>query len=411
MTKIQPSLKAASEDKTDDTISKATPSFWVDPSTIVVQPGFNARPIDPEWVSHLKQLRKNGVDTGDLLLQMINGERVLRDGHHRHLAVMELIAEGVAIKRVRAQEFKGDEKAAIYAMMATQSGKQYSPLELGGQYAKLINTFGDSFAEIAKMRGRSVQHVKDCIRLTEQSIEVKDAIASGAVTATTAMKAIKKDGAAAAGKTIKAGIVAAKAAGKTKLTQKTIDKLGARYVKEAVGGAKAAREHLTMMLDSPSFGNVTKARITDVLELVSGKTKQIVVKHGDDSDLAIIRAWLHGNIASGNSTISEAAKIMQNAANGEVIPSGPSPEARAYAHMVWLNDIVSENRNPTMREAARWFLAVIDSCRANREVAPPPSCLSLADAVQAEMDSDGAARAENLCPESVDLINYLRSAK
>ncbi len=183
MSKIHQSLKSAAEDKSLDGIGKSLSTYAMNPTIIVVEEGFNARPIYPEHVAYLKQLQDAGIDTGYLTVQMVDGVPTLRDGHHRLAAIMARIAEGQEVASVKVLEFKGDEVDAVFHMLATQSGQQYTPLELGGKYAELVNKRGLSFQQIATRRGMSAQHVKDCIRLTQQPTELKALVADGVIKA------------------------------------------------------------------------------------------------------------------------------------------------------------------------------------------------------------------------------------
>lgn len=408
MTKPSPSLKAASETAGNDTVSKSVPTFLVDPRIIVTEEGFNARPIDPAHVAYLKELKRQGVDTGFLTLQMIDGKPTLRDGHHRLTADLELIAEGVDIKKVKAIEFKGDEKAAIFLMLATQSGKPYTPLQLGEQYNKLVNLFGMSFTEIAAQRGMSAQHVKDMIRLTEQPAELKGMIAAGEVTAATALKLVKKEGVTAAVATLREAAETIKAPGKG-ITQKVINNLARNVVPEVQKRTVATREHLEAMLDSPGFDGPTKSVLGDVLSLVVGKTHSISAPQQDKkAELSIIRGWLTDHKDHKNGNIKDAAYLLHDVLSKKPIPNDIGGEAKFYAHMVWLQDMAANSTEVTFRAAAHWFHAVMQAKRTGRELAPAPSVLSLEDALRAEMDSAGAVLAETLCPEQAALIAWVR---
>lgn len=395
MSKQPASLKAASEAKDDDSISKSVPTFLVDPRTIVVQDGFNARPIDPEHVAYFKALKRQGVDTGFVILQMIDGKPTMREGHHRLAADLELIAEGVDIRKIKAMEFKGDEKAAIFLMLATQSGKLYTPLQVGGQYVKLMNLFGMSYAEIAEQRGMSAQHVKDCIRLTEQPTALQTMISSGEVKASTALKLVKKEGATAAIKTLKS--VKPKASGKG-ITQKDIDKAGKNVVPEAQRRGTAAREHITAMLDSPSLDAATKAHLSDTLRVFVGHR----VKAPD------VAAWLAEMVTHKHSAVKRAASLLHDVLSKKPIPDDTSGGAQFYSNMVWLQDMAATSKEPTFRAAAHWFMAVLNAKRMGGELAPAPSVMSMEDALRAERDSGGAVLAETLCPEQAELIAWTR---
>lgn len=403
MTKIHASLKSASEAKDDTSVSKSVPTFMVDPRIVKIIPGFNARPIDVEHVAYFKRLRKEGVDVGFYELKMIDGVPHIIEGHHRHAADMELIAEGFEILRVKAVEFKGDEKAAILRMLATQSGKQYTPLQVGEQYVKLVNQFGMSFKEIAAARGMSDQHVKDAIRLTEQPAELKDMIKAGEIAPATALKLVKKAGASEVIKAVKqAGVLAPN----KPLTQKVINTLGNSMLDDSARHRDSCVKHLTAMYESPGFDTQTKHAIRDVLNLAGGKSTRIGAPKRDSD--ALVKAWLDDTKANPHSGVSLAAHLLSDVIERRPIAADGSPGARAYGHQVWLQDMAAGHEKATLRAAAHWFLAVLNANRSGGDVAPAPSVLGLEEAMRAEMESGGHVRAETLCPEHTTLINYIR---
>lgn len=403
---MYPSIKAAAEDKNNDAVSKSTPTFMIDPRVVKVKEGFNARPIDADHVAYLKRLKKSGVDTGEYTVQMVDGEIYIRDGHHRHAADMELIAEGEPILRVKAKEFKGDEKAAIFYMLGTQSGKGYTPLQVGEQYTKLVNLYGMSYAEIAEQRGMSEQHVKDAIRLTEQPVELKTIIQEGGITSSTALKLVKQVGATEALKTIKQAAAQPGVKAGRPITQKVLDSLGNSYVEESAKKKSECSTHLSAMLESPAFDQASKAAIRRVLDLVDGKTQAI--PRDKAADKAAVDAFLEGQKDSSHGGVKDAAHLLSDVLHKCPLPADGSPQARAYGHHVWLQDMSTTSQKPTFRAAAHWFLAVLNADRTGAEVAPAPSVLPLDQAMQAEMESGGNVMAETLCPEHASLIGYFK---
>lgn len=406
MSKPAPSLKAAAESKDDDSVRKSLPSFMVDPRIVVVEEGFNARPIDPEHVAYLKGLKRAGIDTGFLTLEMVDGKPTLRDGHHRHAADLELIAEGVEIKMVKALEFKGDEKARILFMLATGSNKPYTAMQVGEQYGKLINLYGMSYSEVAAMRGMSVQHVKDCIRLTEQPTELKAMIAAGEVAPATALKLVKRDGTTEAIKTLKQAASAPGVKVGKPISQKALDALGKGVIIAAAKNAEACITHLSAMLESPGFDAPTKAAIRDVMGLVQEKKERIAPKPAAET----VRLWLESHaITHSHPLVVEAASLLRDVLDKKKLPTDTSGGAQYYGHMVWLQKLGETSKRETVRAAAHWFHAVLEAQNSpGRELAPAPSVLCLEDALLAEKDSDGHVRAETLCPEQAALIAWAR---
>ncbi len=404
------SLKSAAEDKEFDAIKKSIPTFNVSPVIIVVVPNFNGRPIDRDHVETLKQAWRAGKVQGynplpEMTVRMRNGVPELIDGEHRLTAYLELIADGEPIERVPCKEFKGDDKQALLYMLGANSGMGWTMLQLGAKYAEAVNMYGLSYGEVAAVRGKSIQHIKDCIRLTEQTADITDAIKDGHIAPAQALKLVKSEGSAKASETIKQAtkaIAAGVKAGKGKITQKVIDGLGDSKVQELLARGKNAKAHLSTMLESPAFDRSTKEAIRKVIKA----TGEPVPPPRDH-----VGEFLLAQAENCNDMVRDAAKVLVKSSSGQFIPSNQTEEAKNYAHMSWLSDMAANHKNPVRVAAAHWFLAVLSQTRQDREIAPPPSIMTLADAIQAEIDSAGAVNAESMCPEHMGLVAYLRTGR
>lgn len=418
MTKQHVSLKSAAEDGAVDDIKKSTPLFLVNPRIMVVKPGFNSRPINPERVALYKAVWLEAKASGKadpfppMKIRMENGVPAILGGHHRHAMYMELIADGEPIERVRCDEFKGDDKEAILFMLGDNDGQGSTMMELGAKYAELVNLYGMTYAEVAKKRGRSAQHVKDCIQLTEQSTDVKASIETGAIAPATALKLVKSQGAVEAGRIIKqaerdisAGVKAPKGG---KITQKVIDNLARSKVDEATVRGKQTKDHLLSMLESPSFNREVKDAIRKVMKAIGGRIPEHVagVKEIDH-----VSEFLREMSVNSNDIVKNAAKSLTDYRNKVFIPSNNSPEAQYYGHMIWLQNMSAGAKKPALRLGADWFINLLDANRSDKPIAPPPSLLTLDQAIQMEIDGGGAVAAESMCPEHANLITYLRGAK
>lgn len=351
------SLKVLSERKDVEAVTKSTPTFMIDPRSIEVEEGFNGRPIEQEHVGVMTAALDGGATFPPLLVRVDNGRVILVDGHHRH----QMYLSRPDFLRVQCIEFKGDEAGRVAMMIGSAQGKPLTPLQLGVAYSRL-ETLGWCYAEIAGRGGKSVQHVKDMIELTHAGAEVTAMVESGEVAAAVALKVTQQaaKGGDSAAKVLADGLAVAQAAGKKKLTPKFLASLGAKAVEEGKSRATATREHLTSMLESPSIDKNARVAVQAVLDTLAGKTAKVVA----------------------------------------------SPSAKAAGGNFWLQGIAESGSRPELRAGAKWLLRVLN----NDTVARPFSVMPLDEAIQMEMDSDGAVMAETLCPEAADQIIYLRSA-
>jgi ParB family transcriptional regulator, chromosome partitioning protein len=217
------SLKQMAENKVDG-VNKSLPTFQVNPALLEIEPGFNARPLDPEHVASFKAAYEAGAFVPAIIVRVEDGRVIVVDGHHRSAALQELIAEGKEILRTTVQEFKGNDAARVALMIGTSQGKALTPLQAAVQYRKLIG-WGWTPQEIALKTGRTETHVKQLLLLVETNSDVQQMVERGEVAAHVAVTAQRKHG-AHAGEVLGKALDKAKAEGKKKVTArriKTID--------------------------------------------------------------------------------------------------------------------------------------------------------------------------------------------
>lgn len=214
------SLKVAAEKKIHgDGISKQT-SFRVDPRLIEIEPGFN-RPIDRANVEQFKSSIRDGAVIPDIFIRVDNGRIIMVDGEHRHIAVMELIAEGLEIESMSATQFRGGDDERIAHLITSSQGKGLSPLEAGVQYKKLV-VLGWTLQRISARTGKEVATISQSIEIANSNSDVRAAVTKGEISSTLARKVVRKHG-DGAGKVIADSLQTARLSGKSKVTEKNIE--------------------------------------------------------------------------------------------------------------------------------------------------------------------------------------------
>lgn len=213
------SLKVMAERKVAG-IAKQT-SFRVDPRLVEIEPGFN-RPINRENVEQFKSSIRSGAIIPDIFVRVDNGRIIMVDGEHRHIAVMELIAEGVEIDSMSATQFRGGDDERIAHLITSSQGQGLTPLDAGVQYKKLRDVHKWTLKKIAERTGKTAATISHAIELAESNTDVRQAVSAGEISSTQARKVVRKHG-DNAGKVIADSLNNARLSGKSKVTEKNIE--------------------------------------------------------------------------------------------------------------------------------------------------------------------------------------------
>lgn len=212
------SLKQMAEDKTLAGVGKVT-TFGVDPRLIrKPKPGAN-RPLDMAHVRALADAWKRGAVFPPLEVSVDGGAIEPVDGQHRLEAALLAIAEGAEIRALECRQFRGNAADQVLLQISSQDGLKMTPLVLGDRYRKLI-AWGWAPADIAERTGKSAQHVRDALALTEADPKARKLLEQGQVSADVVRATVRAHG-SAAGEVLAADLEKAQAAGKTKVTAKT----------------------------------------------------------------------------------------------------------------------------------------------------------------------------------------------
>lgn len=226
--------------------------YMVDPTTITIDPEYNVRDYAaPEYVGPdailMESIRENGVTT-PLECRWDGDKMILVKGHRRLRTVLALIKSGVEIKAVPVlPEAKAvSEEDRIADLIIGNSGEQLLPLEKAVVLARFVK-LGWTDEQIAKKLGWKVQMVLDIKTLAGASIDMKDMVRKGDVSATTAVEATRRVGADKATELVKTVAKAKKAAAaksaeeaaakgkKAPKAKPDADRVSARDIKKATG--------------------------------------------------------------------------------------------------------------------------------------------------------------------------------
>lgn len=171
--------------------------FHISPSELQVKPGWNSRNLnDADNKAHIASLKMSIREVGVLKPISVFRETdktYISDGHCRHAAVLELLAEGVEIATVPVTtEGRGANEADALLKQALD-GKPKTAFELGSIFKRLL-AYGWTEEQIAARSGKGVQSVRMSLELQSAPVEVQKMVASGRVSPTLAVQVMAKEG-------------------------------------------------------------------------------------------------------------------------------------------------------------------------------------------------------------------------
>ena len=179
--------------------TKRTDIYQIDPRNIVVVEGFNARKnFDLDELE--EQIRKVGVlnpitvipfkdkETGVEKYRLVDGER-------RYRAVMNLIAEGEDIKRIKAMYLpKGTkEEDLLIQQLLKNTGKQFSEIEMAKLFNRFKEQWGYTQTEIADKFCQKASFVSRCMALLDLPADIIAMMERGEISADTARQIVSQN--------------------------------------------------------------------------------------------------------------------------------------------------------------------------------------------------------------------------
>ncbi|ULT72998.1 ParB N-terminal domain-containing protein [Pseudomonas sp. BC42] len=196
------------------------------------EPGFNLRAEGEELEESINALAEFIFAGGQIpaleVRPRAEGGMWVVDGHRRRRAYLKLDQAG-RLPRVPSKgdperleawisivPFEGNDAERVARVITSQEGKKLSPLELADGY-KRLTAFGWTPDQIAKKVGKTRQHVEQVMTLGNANTDVQQLVASGQVSATTAVQVVRQHG-EEAGKVLGGELQKAQATGKSKVT-------------------------------------------------------------------------------------------------------------------------------------------------------------------------------------------------
>lgn len=197
---------------------RSTDMIYVDPKTIVVEEGFNARDFSqPGMAERLDGLAASITEVGvlqPLWVRVDAGKLILVDGETRLKATLLAISRGAEILTIPAiKVVAGNVAERKLLSLTANTGKPLEKWEAGVAYKQLFG-WGWSYESIAKRVGETPRYVGEAIELADTPAEVRAMMAKGEITPRLALKEIRDKGDKAV-ESLTWKVAEAKAEGKT----------------------------------------------------------------------------------------------------------------------------------------------------------------------------------------------------
>lgn len=233
-------------------------------------PGFNVRVDTPDYLAHVADLKaklksegyyRDKPMAGYVAKEEEGSVIYLTDGYTRRLAILELIAEGAEgwtedtiIPTIIKASGQTLEDLTI-ALVNGNEGRPLTPYERAIVVKRLIGMNVEP-ARIADRMNITTRYVDDLLVLAGAPSKVRNLVINGKVSATEAIKQVRKNG-SKAGETLEAATAKAAAAGKDKATGKD--------VKAAAAPATATKEPTALAYGVSSVASTRDGKVTTTL--------------------------------------------------------------------------------------------------------------------------------------------------
>lgn len=243
-------------------------------------PGYWELPKTQAGIRALAEAYKRGDYVPPIIVKVVDGRVLVRDGHRRRRALLLAISEGAEIRRTPVLEHKGDEVAQSLLIGTSNDGEALAPLDRAVLYGRFAR-WGWTDKEIATRMNRSVEHVRQGHQLLELPMDLKVMIQLGEVAAHYALELYREHGGQKALQLLKqAHGEAAAGAGDpvtgenpkpVKITKKMVQK------QPALGKKVVKAMHESMLTITSRLDSIKQVGKKDryILELSQGEVEQL----------------------------------------------------------------------------------------------------------------------------------------
>ena len=252
--------------------------------------GFNVRIHNEAYFAHIRFLansmkmegfKPSSPLSGYVVNDESGGYIIINDGHCRMAAYDLAVSEGceLGMLPVVVSTKARDIEDLTVALATSNTGKPLEPLEKASVCKRLV-LYGWTEEDIAQRLQISLNYVRELLTLIGAPREVRDMVASEAVSATTAIQALKLHGANAL-QVLSKGLATAQRQGKSKVTNRFIADPRTRFVRKSAMGFFSAVEQVRQDPAFEALAEDTRKLLVDLIEKIehsASKSRDKAVK-------------------------------------------------------------------------------------------------------------------------------------
>lgn len=259
----------------DEAISRGPGTMIFNPCDIQERDGFNTRDMEsPETQQHIREMadaiKENGNEAfPPITIYKEDGVLYVSAGWCRRRAHVLAMKEGAPIKGILClSTTKKRPEEITLDVLTSNDGLPLTVLEKAKAIQKL-KSFMWTVAEISRKTGWSISTINNLLSIADAPTEITQLVKDGKVSATLATKMIRERGEAGAVKALKDAVKTSASAGKTKATEKDIDRIKTTSISWRGYGPKLFKLAKSICETPATESNKVWQKIAEMNEIVA----------------------------------------------------------------------------------------------------------------------------------------------
>ena len=170
----------------------------IKPGQLTVEPGFNIRDAGfstyfelPDVRNHIESISaayKNGRHVDPIVVEIVDGAYLIRQGHCRHKALLKAISQGADIETITVIVLNGSEGEMYLQNISGNSGLKLNIVAMGLGCNEMLVRFGYTKQDLAIRLNKSITAINNFLNVHNLPSELKEMIIRNEVSYTFCLK-------------------------------------------------------------------------------------------------------------------------------------------------------------------------------------------------------------------------------